>query len=270
MSGKERRLAVLHDARVGLDFGSGSPGKAFLLAQDRSRCPTVMSCVCSMQHVEAVQQEVGALSAQYLPGHGKGITIDFVGRLPHLNKGGRFCRSRPFRFSKMAILYQVDSLAEFCFKNVVVYSKNMLQSSIIVHRALSLICLRSMPLWSLTGANEEDPHLLFLIGLSKSKRPAYLEWVTNGSNVENLRSGPRVNKPAVHSILRKPEHAFVDRQKCFFSWFQPKAPIDLVAYGSDDGCVLNPVSGTSPREAAEQLRAVSFLENAGTTGRLLI
>ncbi|WOL04440.1 cytochrome c oxidase subunit 1 [Canna indica] len=89
-----------------------------------------------------------------------------------------------------------------------------------------------MPLWSLTGANEEDPHLLFLIGLSKSRRPAYLEWVTNGSNVENLRSGPR-------------------------------APIDLVAYGSDDGCVLNPVSGTSPREATEQLRAVSFLENAG-------
>lgn len=42
----------------------GSPGKAFLLAQDRSRCPTVMGCVCSMQHVEAVQQEVGAFSAQ--------------------------------------------------------------------------------------------------------------------------------------------------------------------------------------------------------------
>ena len=46
--------------------------------------------------------------------------------------------------------------------------------------------------------------------------------------------------------------------------------MDLVADGSDDGCVLNPVSGTSPREAAEQLRAVSFLENGGTTGRLLI
>ena len=25
-----------------------------------------------------------ALSAQYLPGHGKSITIDFVGRLPYL------------------------------------------------------------------------------------------------------------------------------------------------------------------------------------------
>ena len=47
-----------------------------------------MSCVCSMQHVEAVQQEVGALSAQYLPGHGKIITIDFVGRSPYLLKGG--------------------------------------------------------------------------------------------------------------------------------------------------------------------------------------
>lgn len=46
--------------------------------------------------------------------------------------------------------------------------------------------------------------------------------------------------------------------------------MDLVADGSDDGCVLNPVSGTSPREAAEQLRAVSFLGNAGTTDRLLI
>ena len=54
---------------------------------DRSRCPTVMGCVCSMQHVEAVQQEVRALSAQYLPGHGKSITIDFVGRLPYLLKG---------------------------------------------------------------------------------------------------------------------------------------------------------------------------------------
>jgi len=32
----------------------------------------------------------------------------------------------------------------------------MLQSSIIVHRALSLICLLCMPLWSLTGANEEE------------------------------------------------------------------------------------------------------------------
>jgi len=41
-----------------------------------------------MQHVEAVQQEVGALSAQYLPGHGKSITIDFVGRFPYLLKGG--------------------------------------------------------------------------------------------------------------------------------------------------------------------------------------
>lgn len=46
--------------------------------------------------------------------------------------------------------------------------------------------------------------------------------------------------------------------------------MDLVADGSDDGCVLNPVSGTSPREAAEQQRAVSFLGNAGTTDRLLI
>ena len=54
----------------------------------RSRCPTATGCVCSMQHVEAVQQEVGALSAQYLPGHGKSITIDFVGRLPYLLKGG--------------------------------------------------------------------------------------------------------------------------------------------------------------------------------------
>lgn len=41
-----------------------------------------------MQHVEAVQQEVGAFSAQYLPGHRKSITIDFVGRLPYLLKGG--------------------------------------------------------------------------------------------------------------------------------------------------------------------------------------
>ncbi|CAK9185112.1 unnamed protein product [Ilex paraguariensis] len=40
------------------------------------------------RHVKVVQQEVGALSAQYLPGHGKNITIDFVGRLPYLNKGG--------------------------------------------------------------------------------------------------------------------------------------------------------------------------------------
>lgn len=47
-----------------------------------------MGCVCSMQHVEAVQEEVGALSAQYLPGHGKSITIDFVGRFPYLLKGG--------------------------------------------------------------------------------------------------------------------------------------------------------------------------------------
>ncbi|KAL8104431.1 hypothetical protein AgCh_028590 [Apium graveolens] len=37
----------------------------------RSRCPTATGCVCSMQHIEAVQQEVGALSAQYLFGHGK-------------------------------------------------------------------------------------------------------------------------------------------------------------------------------------------------------
>jgi hypothetical protein len=41
-----------------------------------------------MQLVEAVQQEVGALSAQYLPVHGKIITIDFVGRFPYLLKGG--------------------------------------------------------------------------------------------------------------------------------------------------------------------------------------
>lgn len=48
-----------------------------------------MGCVCSMQHVEAVQEEVGALSAQYLPGYGKSITIDFVERLLYfLKKGG--------------------------------------------------------------------------------------------------------------------------------------------------------------------------------------
>lgn len=64
----------------------------------------------------------------------------------------------------MAILYQVDALAEFCFQNVVVYYG--LPSSIIVHRAVSLICLLCMPLWSLTGANEEEhctPALYWLI-----------------------------------------------------------------------------------------------------------
>ncbi|KAJ4953419.1 hypothetical protein NE237_030251 [Protea cynaroides] len=43
------------------------------------------------------------------------------------------------------------------------------------------------------------------------------------------------------------------------------APIDLVADSSNNGCVLNPVCCTSPREEAEQLRAISFLENGGTT-----
>lgn len=72
-----------------------------------------MGCVCSMQHVEAVQQEVGAFSAQDLPGHGKknhGFRRT-IARGEYLC----FCRSRPFGFSKMAILYQVDALASKIF-----------------------------------------------------------------------------------------------------------------------------------------------------------
>ncbi|MFS7900864.1 hypothetical protein Hanom_Chr00s146940g01820621 [Helianthus anomalus] len=38
------------------------------------------------------------------------------------------------------------------YRTNVVFIKKMLQSSIIVHRALSLICLLCTPLWSLTRA----------------------------------------------------------------------------------------------------------------------
>lgn len=38
------------------------------------------------------------------------------------------------------------------YRSNAVFIKNMLQPSIIVHRALSLICLLCMPLWSLTRA----------------------------------------------------------------------------------------------------------------------
>lgn len=131
----------------------------------------MMGCVCSMQHVEAVQQEVGAFSAQDLPGHGKknhGFRRT-IARGEYLC----FCRSRPFGFSKMAILYQVDALAEFCFKNLskifesnAVFIKKMLQSSIIVHRALYLIFLLCMPMWSLTRAIEKaDPVSLGILNM---------------------------------------------------------------------------------------------------------
>lgn len=50
----------------------------------------------------------------------------------------------------LQIFYIDDTLAND------VFLKNLLQSSIIVHRELTLICLLYMPLWLLTGANEEE------------------------------------------------------------------------------------------------------------------
>ena len=62
------------------------------------------------------------------------------------------------------------------------------------------------------------------------------EWVTNrtvgswesniGTTFQVTRSG---SKPAVHSTLLQPEHAFVDRQKCFLSllWVPTKGPHGL-------------------------------------------
>ncbi|MFS7995923.1 putative NADH:ubiquinone reductase (H(+)-translocating) [Helianthus anomalus] len=52
-------------------------------------------------------------------------------------------------------LFRMAPMATFMFaskmyRSNAVFIKKMLQSSIIVHRALSLICLLCMPLWSLT------------------------------------------------------------------------------------------------------------------------
>lgn len=47
-----------------------------------------------------------------------------------------------------------NSASKMYWSNAV-FIKKMLQSSIIVHRALSLICLLCMPLWSLTRAIEK-------------------------------------------------------------------------------------------------------------------
>ena len=62
-----------------------------------------------------------------------------------------------------------------------------------------------MPLWSLTGANEEEHSTPYFLKANQ-KRPAYLEWVTNrtvGLNVENLTSGPPLRLPGLGKETRR-------------------------------------------------------------------
>lgn len=137
-------------------------------------------------------------------------------------------------------------------------------------------------LWS--GTNEEE-HCTPRTRLANQSQSGQL--ILNGSPIEpsvleNLTSGPPLklpglvpNLPFIQHCYNRNTHSSTGRSAFSVCYgFQPKAPMDLVADGSDDGCVLNPVSAAahllSPREAAEQLRAVSFLENGGTMGRLLI
>lgn len=96
------------------------------------------------------------------------ITMDFVGRLPGGNTyffvvvdlsdsvRWQFC-TRSMRWPNSAFKI---------FESNAVFIKKMLQSSIIVHRALSLICLLCMPMWSLTRAIEKaDPVSLGILNM---------------------------------------------------------------------------------------------------------
>lgn len=59
-----------------------------------------------------------------------------------------------------------NSASKMYWSNAVFIKKKMLQSSIIVQRALSLICLLCMPLWSLMRAIEKaDPVSLGILNM---------------------------------------------------------------------------------------------------------
>lgn len=105
------------------------------------RIERVMSCVYSMQPVEDAQQEVGAFSPKTFPDHEK------------KNPGFR----RTIAWGEYLFFVVVDLLGsvrwKFCSKSMrwpnsdfkifesnAVFIKRMLESSIIVHRALSLRC----------------------------------------------------------------------------------------------------------------------------------
>jgi len=108
-------------------------------------------------------------------------------------------------------------------------------------------------LWSLTGTNEEE-HSTLRTRLANQSQSGQL--LLNGSPIEpsvlqNLTSGPPLklpglvpNQPFIQHCYNLRTHSSTGRSA--FSVCYGFQPMDLVADGSDDGCVLNPVSGTSP------------------------